>query len=108
MISDSDDMSAEQSTSAALSAEICDAVLSIESLTKDVTYRSFMKNTALHEELMALISQIQDAAEKLPDDSYPAADLEFLRSLKENIFHPVFGLNPETLWDAVRLDLPYQ
>ena len=89
-------------------AEICAAVLSIESLTKDMTYRTFMKNTALHDALMITISRIRDAAEKLPDDAYPADDLEFLRSLKDNIFHPVFGLNPETLWDAVRLDLPYQ
>ena len=81
----------------------------IERLTPASTYVDFIKNESLHRHLMSLLEQTQNTILSLPDDykkNYVKVDWEFLGSLKEQIVHPTFGLNPETLWDITRLELP--
>jgi hypothetical protein len=81
----------------------------IERLTPAATYTAFIKNESLHNHLMSLMTQVQNTTLALPDDyksCYLKVDWEFLATLNEQIVHPTFGLNPETLWDIARLELP--
>lgn len=74
-------------------------------------YGAFIANDSLHRRLIELLEKVQEEARSLPDD-YKArkskADWEFLQTLTDQIIHPVFGMNPETLWDVVRLEIPHQ
>ena len=81
----------------------------VEKLTPAATYMDFIKNEQLQRHLMNLLEQIQNTVLSLPDDytkNFVKVDWEFLGSMKEQIIHPAFGLNPETLWDIARLELP--
>jgi len=81
----------------------------VERLTPASTYMDFIKDESLQQHLIKLLEQTQNTVLSLPDDyknNHMKVDWEFLGSMKEQIIHPTFGLNPETLWDIVRLELP--
>jgi len=80
-------------------------------LSSGPVYSEFMANVSLQTRLTDLLNKVQAEAISLPEDfknRKPKADWEFLQTLNGQIIHPTFGLNPETLWDVVRLEIPYQ
>ncbi|MBZ3936006.1 hypothetical protein [Methanimicrococcus blatticola] len=80
-------------------------------LSSGPVYGEFIANETFQLRLIDLLNKVQEEAFSLPDDykrRKPKADWEFLQTLNEQIIHPNFGMNPETLWDVVRLEIPYQ
>ncbi|MDL2260957.1 hypothetical protein LJC08_01760 [Methanimicrococcus sp. OttesenSCG-928-J09] len=80
-------------------------------LSSGPVYGDFIANESLHLRLIELLEKVQAASLSLPSDfkiRKPKADWEFLETLTEQIIHPTFGMNPETLWDIVRLEIPHQ
>lgn len=80
-------------------------------LSSGPVYGEFMTNDTLQRRLIDLLNKVQKEALSLPDDykrRKPKADWVFLQTLNEQIIHPDFGMNPETLWDIVRLEIPFQ
>ncbi len=80
-------------------------------LSSGPVYGEFITNETLQLRLIDLLNKVQEEALSLPEDykrRKTKADWEFLQTLNEQIIHPDFGMNPETLWDVVRLEIPYQ
>ncbi|WNY28206.1 hypothetical protein MmiEs2_03900 [Methanimicrococcus stummii] len=80
-------------------------------LSSGPVYGEFIANENLQHRLIDLLTQVQEEALSLPDDfkqRKSKADWEFLQTLTIQITHPEFGMNPETLWDIVRLEIPFQ
>ncbi|MDR2943854.1 MAG: hypothetical protein LBU81_02005 [Methanosarcinales archaeon] len=80
-------------------------------LSSGYVYGAFMADEALQTRLMDLLDKVQEGALLLPSDykrRKTKADWEFLQTLNGQIVHSELGMNPETLWDIVRLELPYQ
>ncbi|WP_318784937.1 hypothetical protein [Methanimicrococcus hacksteinii] len=80
-------------------------------LSSGPVYGEFIANGSLHQRLTDLLEKVQEEALSLPEDfkrRKPKADWGFLETLKIQIIHPEFGMNPETLWDIVRLEIPHQ
>jgi len=80
-------------------------------LSSGPVYGEFMTNVSLQTRLTELLDKVQAEAVSLPEDfksRKPKADWEFLQTLNKQIIHPTFGMNPETLWDVVRLEIPFQ
>lgn len=80
-------------------------------LSSGPVYGEFIANETLHLRLIDLLNKVQEEALSLPEDykrRKTKADWEFLQTLNGQIVHPDFGMNPETLWDIVRLEIPYQ
>ena len=81
----------------------------VEKLSTDSIYTQFIKDEPLQQQFMDLLEYIQNTILLLPDDytkNYMKVDWVFLQTLKEQIIHPTFGQNPETLWDIIRMELP--
>ena len=90
--------------------KICEEIGEIEKLTENVSYRGFVKDQELHASLMTHISRIQEISENVPPGlkaRYPDVDWEVPDHVRDNVLHPVLGLNPESLWDLSRMDLPF-
>lgn len=80
-------------------------------LSSGPVYGEFIANESLQLRLIELLEKVQNASLSLPADfknRKPKADWSFLETLTEQVIHPEFGRNPETLWDVVRLEIPYQ
>lgn len=80
-------------------------------LSSGPVYGEFMANETLQLRLIDLLNKVQEEALSLPEDykrRKTKADWEFLQTLNSQIIHPDFGMNPETLWDVVRLEIPFQ
>ncbi|WNY23309.1 hypothetical protein MmiHf6_06140 [Methanimicrococcus hongohii] len=80
-------------------------------LSSGPVYSDFITNENLQLRLIDLLNKVEEEALSLPDDykkRKPKADWEFLQTLNIQITHPEFGMNPETLWDIVRLEIPFQ
>ncbi|WNY24507.1 hypothetical protein [Methanolapillus millepedarum] len=81
-----------------------------EKLSFGATYSEFIKNESLQTHLVSLLSKTQKKALFLdPDfiDRHPKTDWKSLQTIEDQVVHPVYGLNPETLWDLIRLDIPF-
>ena len=90
--------------------EICEEIGEVEKLTENVSYRGFVKDQELHASLMTHISRIQAISENMPAGLkalYPDVDWKVPEHVRDNVLHPVLGLNPESLWDLSRMDLPF-
>lgn len=80
-------------------------------LSSGPVYGEFIANVSLQQRLIDLLQKVEDESKSLPDDfkqRKPKVDWSFLRTMSEQITHPVLGMNPETLWDVVRLEIPHQ
>ena len=85
----------------------CDDILTS---ADGLTYGTFIKNNPLHNEMVLKLKIIQETALSLPadfKDKNLKTDWDSIQNVYTQAVHPAFGLNPETLWDLVRLDLPF-
>jgi len=86
---------------------LCDDILA---LSFGLTYGSFIKNKTLHNVFVQKLKTIQETALSLPIDyknKNLKTDWDAIQTIYAQAVHPSLGLNPETLWDLIRLDLPF-
>jgi uncharacterized protein with HEPN domain len=86
---------------------ICDEILT---LSFGLTYGNFIKNKTLHNDLVLKLKTVQETALSLPADFKKKClktDWDSIQTVYTQTIHPALGLNPETLWDLIRLDLPF-
>ena len=101
----------EDGASQKIVSKMADALGEVIALSSGPVYLDFISNPSLQSRLMELLEKVQKNAQSLPADyknRKPKADWAYLESLPSQIVHPVYGMNPETLWDVVRLEIPYQ
>jgi uncharacterized protein with HEPN domain len=80
------------------------------SLSSGPVYREFMKSESLQLRIIDLLNKVEEGAFSLPDEykeRKTKVDWEYLQTLNAQIIHPEFGMNPETLWDIIRLEIPF-
>lgn len=80
------------------------------SLSSGPVYREFMKTESLQLRIIDLLNKVEEGALSLPDEYKERkmkVDWEYLQTLNAQIVHPEFGMNPETLWDIIRLEIPF-
>ena len=86
---------------------ICDDILS---LSFGLTYGNFIKNKSLHNDLALKLKTVQESALALPADFKAKClktDWNAIDTIYTQAAHPALGLNAESLWDLIRLDLPF-
>ncbi|MDV0446251.1 hypothetical protein MsAg5_00790 [Methanosarcinaceae archaeon Ag5] len=96
--------------SKAVVSEMISFLTEFEELSKGAAYGDFMKNKSLHEHLTSLLAKVQAKALALDPDFIsrnPKVDWNSLQTIETQVVHPTYGLNPETLWDLIRLDVPF-
>ncbi|WNY27273.1 hypothetical protein [Methanolapillus ohkumae] len=81
-----------------------------EKSTSGMIYGNFIKNESLQLYLVSILEKVQNKALSLDPDfisRHPKTDFSFLQTIQDQAVHPVLGLNAETLWDMIRLDVPF-
>jgi uncharacterized protein with HEPN domain len=82
----------------------------VMALSSGPVYREYMKNESLQLRTIELLNKVEKGALSLPDEyknRKTKVDWDFLQTLNIQVVHPEFGMNPETLWDIIRLEIPF-
>ena len=89
--------------------DILDAIKDIESFVDEMTYAQFVKDRKTLNAVVRSIEIIGEASKNIPQsikEKYKALPWKQMAGMRDKLIHAYFGIDKETLWQAVRKDIP--
>ena len=89
--------------------DILDAINDIESFIDDMTYEEFIKDRKTLNAVVRSVEIIGEASKNIPE-SMKAKNKELpwkqMSGMRDKLIHAYFGIDTETLWKAVKENIP--
>jgi uncharacterized protein with HEPN domain len=85
------------------------AVEKIERACRDLDGESFQANELIVDAVLRNLSVLGEAAGHVPEDvtaSFPEVPWAVLRGMRNVVVHDYFGVDLDSIWETIRLDLP--
>ena len=89
--------------------DILDAVNDIESFVESMTYEEFIKDRKTLNAVVRSIEIIGEASKNIPEAmkaKYKELPWKQMTGMRDKLIHAYFGVDVETLWKAVKDDIP--
>ncbi len=89
--------------------DILDAVDDIESFVDDMTYEAFIKDRKTLNAVVRSIEIIGEASKNIPETmktKYKELPWKQMTGMRDKLIHAYFGIDTETLWKAVKENIP--
>lgn len=89
--------------------DILDAVNDIESFVDDMTYEAFIKDRKTLNAVVRSIEIIGEASKNIPETmktKYKELPWKQMAGMRDKLIHAYFGIDTETLWKAVKENIP--
>jgi uncharacterized protein with HEPN domain len=86
-----------------------DAVNDIESFVDDMTYEKFIKDRKTLNAVVRSIEIIGEASKNIPETmktEYKELPWKQMTGVRDKLIHAYFGIDTETLWKAVKENIP--
>ena len=86
-----------------------DAVNDIESFVDDMTYEEFIKDRKTLNAVVRSIEIIGEASKNIPETmktKYKVLPWKQMAGMRDKLIHAYFGIDTETLWKAVKENIP--
>jgi len=89
--------------------DILDAVNDIESFVESMTYEEFIKDRKTLNAVVRSFEIIGEASKNIPEAmkaKYKELPWKQMTGMRDKLIHAYFGVDVETLWKAVKDDIP--
>lgn len=89
--------------------DILDAVNNIEEFVDDMSFEQFVKDKKTLYAVVRSIEIIGEASKNIPDSvkaKYTELPWKKMTGMRDKLIHGYFGVNVETLWKAVKENIP--
>ena len=89
--------------------DILDSIEAIEEFTSDINYETFINDRKTYSATLREFMVIGEAISKIIDlleTKKPEYPWRMIKDFRNFIIHEYFGVNPQIIFDAVRLELP--
>jgi len=90
-------------------ADILDSIEAIEEFTSDINYETFINDRKTYSATLREFMVIGEAISKIIDlleTKKPEYPWRMIKDFRNFIIHEYFGVNPQIIFDAVKLELP--
>ena len=89
--------------------DILDSIEAIEEFTSDINYETFINDRKTYSATLREFMVIGEAISKIIDlleEKKPEYPWRMIKDFRNFIIHEYFGVNPQIIFDAVKLELP--
>lgn len=90
-------------------ADIAESIQAIEEFTRDISYEFFLSDRKTYSATLREFTVIGEAIANIPDDiknQFSSIEWRLIKDFRNFIVHEYFGVDPQIVWDAVKLELP--
>ena len=90
--------------------DIIDAIDKIESFTKGMSYKKFMKDAKTIFAVTKALEIIGEASTKIPAEvksKYPKIPWKLMTGMRNKLIHEYFGVDTKVVWETVKKDIPF-
>ncbi len=88
---------------------ILESIGEIESHIKNFSEDSFFNDTKTQDAVMRRIEIIGEAVKNLPKnfkEKHPEIEWREIAGMRDKLIHEYFGIDPDTVWDTAKNDIP--
>ena len=89
--------------------DIFDAIEKIENYVEDLSFEEFSEDSKTVDAIVRNFEIIGEATKRIPSETkekYPQIPWKMMAGTRDKLIHEYFGVNLQTLWKAVKEDLP--
>jgi uncharacterized protein with HEPN domain len=88
---------------------ILDAIIEIETFTKDVDFAQFSTNSMLFSACVRQLEIVGEAVNRLSDDliaNNPDVEWRRVTGLRNMLIHEYFGIDDKLIWNVIQKNIP--
>jgi uncharacterized protein with HEPN domain len=92
-----------------LASHILGAIDRIEKYTEGMSKQQFLDNFLVQDAVIRNIAVIAEASKKIHvdvKDAFPQVPWRKIMAMRNKVIHEYFGIDLETLWNVVEVDIP--
>ena len=89
--------------------DIFDAIEKIENYVEGLSFEEFSEDSKTVDAIVRNFEIIGEATKRIPSETkekYPQIPWKMMAGTRDKLIHEYFGVNMQTLWKAIKEDLP--
>jgi uncharacterized protein with HEPN domain len=89
--------------------DILDAMKNIDSYTRAMTSKEFVKDKKTRDAVIRNLEVIGEAVKNIPDSlkkRYPDVNWKAAAGMRDKLIHEYFGVSHSIVWETIKTDLP--
>ena len=90
-------------------SDISESIQAIEEYTQSISLEFFLSDRKTYSATLREFTVIGEAIANIPDavkNRFPSIEWRLIKDFRNFIVHEYFGIDPQIVWDAVKLELP--